>query len=403
MKKIGNEIKLYFGIITSVIGNRIFDFANNLFIANINLNSTYILALYQSFESIVAVILNLFGGVISDLSKRKNMIVIITDICSGILMLLLLISPSDYKIMAIIIVNILLSVLSSFNSPASRALVKFAIKEERILKFNSLVQISNQLIKVFTPIVTLFLMRYLGYNMVIIINAITFFVSAFLEYKLELFDVNVEDNKKERENIFVKIGQGFVYLFNDRKTLTLVIVSSFVNIFFAGYNLFIPYSINIFNTVNVFNTTINPFALFNVMEAIGGMIGAFLAYKVIKITLKNATFYYLCLTGMSIVCFYLSIVLFSNCLISALFILMFSVFLTMFNLELFTSLQRNVDDNYIGRVFSIIFTIAILFMPIGTFIFSSIFLTTETIQYLIIGGGIVISSILGIYFYEKIK
>lgn len=403
MKKIGNEIKLYFGIITSVIGNRIFDFANNLFIANMNLNSTYILALYQSFESIVSVVLNLFGGVISDLSKRKNMIVIITDICSGILMLLLLISPSDYKIMAIIIVNILLSVLSSFNSPASRALVKFAIKEERILKFNSLVQISNQLIKVFTPIVTLFLMKYLGYNLVIIINAITFFISAFLEYKLELFDVNVIDSKKERENIFVKIGQGFIYLFKDRKTFTLVIVSSFVNIFFAGYNLFIPYSINIFNNVDFFNTTINPYAVFNVMEAIGGMIGAFLAYKVIKITLKNATFYYLCLTGIAIVCFYLSIILFNNCLISAVFILMFSIFLTMFNLELFTSLQRNVDDNYIGRVFSIIFTIAILFMPIGTFIFSNGFSTNGSIQYLIIGSGIVISSILGIYSYEKIK
>lgn len=403
MKKIGNEIKLYFGIITSVIGNRIFDFANNLFIANMNLNSTYILALYQSFESIVSVVLNLFGGVISDLSKRKNMIVIITDICSGILMLLLLISPSDYKIIAIIIVNILLSVLSSFNSPASRALVKFAIKEKRILKFNSLVQISNQLIKVFTPIITLFLMKYLGYNLVIIINAITFFISAFLEYKLELFSVAIENSQVERENIFVKIGQGFVYLFKDRKTLTLVIVSSFVNIFFAGYNLFIPYSINIFNNVNLFNSTINPYAIFNVMEAIGGMLGAFLAYKIIKITFKNATFYYLCLTGIALVGFYFSIVLFSNCLISAIFILMFSVFLTMFNLELFTSLQRNVDDNYIGRVFSIIFTIAILFMPIGTFVFSSCFLTSGTIQYLVIGSGIVISSLLGIYVYEQVK
>lgn len=102
-------------------------------------------------------------------------------------------------------------------------------------------------------------------------------------------------------------------------------------------------------------------------------------------------------------CFYLSIILFNNCLISAVFILMFSIFLTMFNLELFTSLQRNVDDNYIGRVFSIIFTIAILFMPIGTFIFSNGFSTNGSIQYLIIGSGIVISSILGIYSYEKIK
>ena len=50
----------------------------------------------------------------------------------------------------------------------------------------------------------------------------------------------------------------------------------------------------------------------------------------------------------------------------ALYPALFNLFLTMFNLQFFSYIQKNVDNVFLGRVFGIIFTVAILFMPIGT-------------------------------------
>ncbi|MDH2925326.1 sugar phosphate permease [Nicoletella semolina] len=400
MKIKPNEIKLYVGTVTSVIGNRFFDFANNLFLSTSNLNSTTLLAIYQSLEAIVSILLNLFGGAISDISKRKNMIVIVTDILSAMLMLLLLISPSEQKITMVIIVNVLLSVLSSFNSPASKSLVKFAVEKERILKFNSIMQVSNQLIKVIAPLVTLVLMDKLGYDTVILINFITFITSAYFEFKLDLFEHKTEDSSKRKESIFTGIKQGFVYLLRYKKILSLIITASLVNIFFAGYDLYLPYSMNLFEKSYIFGQHIHPYTLFTSLEAVGGIIGGIFTYKLLENKETSYLFYFLALSGLSIVFFYLSLVMMNNLLFSALFILLYSIFLVMFNVMLFSSIQKEVSDEYIGRVFSIIFTVATLFMPIGTFIFSHLFLPTSSVQYLIIGIGVSIVSILGLYAYK---
>lgn len=54
------------------IGDVMFDFANNTFLAGLNPASLSLVAVYQSLESIIGVLFNLFGGVIADSFKRKK-------------------------------------------------------------------------------------------------------------------------------------------------------------------------------------------------------------------------------------------------------------------------------------------------------------------------------------------
>lgn len=405
-KKINNEIKLYIGTITSVLGNKIFDFANNLLLASINLKSSRLLAIYQSLEVVISVLLNLFGGAFSDIIKRKNRIVIITDIISGILMLFILFIPFNNIVVSIIIVNILLSILSSFNSPASKALIKFAVQENKVARFNSVLHISIQIIKVITPIITLFLMNIIGYRMIIIFNSITFFVSAIFEYSLELVSYKegetIKFKDKKKPSIFICIKEGIIYMLNEKKIFILILTSSMINIFLSGYNLYLPYSINLFKKIYIFNTDFNPYTLFISLEAIGGIIGGALIYKFSqkKETKRTYLFSFLFMTGASILGFYISLIKNYNLLVSSIFILFFSLFLSMFNIEFFTCIHNEVKEEYIGRIFSIIFTIAVMFMPIGTFIFSYIFNTTSYLQYFIIGFGIITISIIGKYYFS---
>lgn len=58
----------------SKIGDIMFDFANNTFLAGISPHSLSLVGIYQSMESIIGILFNLFGGVIADRFKRKKIL-----------------------------------------------------------------------------------------------------------------------------------------------------------------------------------------------------------------------------------------------------------------------------------------------------------------------------------------
>lgn len=139
MNKKNNKKFLFVGTTTTILGNKIFDFANNFLISKISPKTSFVLALYQSSELIISILLNLIGGAISDFTSKKNKIVIISDFLSGIFILsILFLKKTSLPMSAVIIsVNILLSIISSFNAPSAKALIKHYIDKDEISKFNS--------------------------------------------------------------------------------------------------------------------------------------------------------------------------------------------------------------------------------------------------------------------------
>ena len=81
MKK--NILYLVYSKGISRIGDVMFDYANNRFLAGINPTSLSLVAIYQSLESVIGVLFNLFGGVIADSFNRKK-IIIATNILCGL-------------------------------------------------------------------------------------------------------------------------------------------------------------------------------------------------------------------------------------------------------------------------------------------------------------------------------
>jgi len=79
-----NEVLLWFGSWTSRIGNIIFDYANSISIVGAFTSKPWILALYQSAETIIQILFNLVGGAKADNGNRKK-IVIITDLLSAMI------------------------------------------------------------------------------------------------------------------------------------------------------------------------------------------------------------------------------------------------------------------------------------------------------------------------------
>lgn len=71
--------------------------------------------------------------------------------------------------------------------------------------------------------------------------------------------------------------------------------------------------------------------------------------------------------------------------------------LIIFNIQFFSLVQKETDSEYIGRVYSVIFTIAVLFMPIGNIFFGSILSVTNLKRMFLSGCGIVLSILFYIY------
>lgn len=61
-------------------------------------------------------------------------------------------------------------------------------------------------------------------------------------------------------------------------------------------------------------------------------------------------------------------------------------------------LLKKLPRKYIGIIFSIVFTVSVLFMPSGTFIFTNLISSDSVVQYLIMGIGIITISILSLFY-----
>ena len=164
--------------------------------------------------------------------------------------------------------------------------------------------------------------------------------------------------------------------------------------FLAAYNLLLPYSNQMFGEIST-----GLYGTFLTAEAIGGFIGAILSSFVNKKLSSKKLMLFLSLSGLVLMLATPFYIMFHNVIILAISPALFSLFFSIFNIQFFSIVQRDVDNEFLGRVFGIIFTVAILFMPIGTGFFSVVLNPNNTFNLFIIGASItVLSLVFGILF-----
>lgn len=389
-----NSIYIIFSKSISRFGNILFDYANSVWLVNSSINSSFIMAVYQSSESVIGIVFSLIGGLLSDIKSRKK-ILIISDIFSGTLCILLgsifhiQLFPIVY---GILFVNIILSILSSLSSPAFKGIIKEIVSKKQIGKLNSWLEVSSELTKIISPIISLSLVKYIGIRGALIINGLTFFVSALLTFLTskvsETNKLNSTQNNNNIKLILNNFIEGFNYLYNKKNIFILVCTAALINFLIAGYQLYLPFSNKAFNFGNV-----DTYATFLSLTPLGGIAGALFSTKISYKTTISKLYLYIILCGFPLCAIYpLSFT--KNVFITGIGIIFFNFFETIFNIQFMTYIQQNIDDNYTGRVFSFIFSGALLFMPFGTFFFEHFTNVYSSFNYLIIGFSFIIVSIL---------
>lgn len=374
----------------SKIGDIMFDFANNTFLAGLNPTSLSLVAIYQSLEKVIGVLFNLFGGVIADSFKRKK-IIIGTNFLSGIACIVLsLISKEQWLVYAIVITNVILAFMSAFSGPSYKAFTKEVVKEDSISKLNSLLETTSTVIKVTIPMVAIFLYNILGVRGVLLLDGLSFLMAALLI--LFVTPVNEEVDTKEEmtiNGVFNDLKVGFKYVYSRKPIFIIIILSALVNFVLAAYNLLLPYSSQMFEGISD-----RLYGSFLTAQAIGGFLGSILSGFVNRSLSSRRLLLFSACSGLMLMLTAPLYFIFHNLIILIFSPALFSLFLSIFNIQFFSIVQRDVDNEFLGRVFGIIFSVAILFMPLGTVFFSVVLNPNNTFNIFIIGVSITVLSLI---------
>ena len=365
------------------IGNMLYDYGNSVWLASMGTIGQTVLGMYQISELVTSILVNPFGGVISDRFSRRR-ILMTTDLVCGILCLAISFIRNDsWMIGALIGANIVQAIAFAFSRPANKAIITELVEKDELVLYNSRLELVMQVVSVSSPVLSFLVLQFASLRITLVLDALSFFLAFGLVALLpKKEDKTLGEKKLTFKVICADIKEGVHYIVKQKEIFFLLVMASSVNFFFAAFNYLLPFSNQLYGVQGAYATILT-------MGAIGSIVGALLASK-IKASMEMLLFL-LALTGLGVMI--MGFTLPSYMTFSGNFIC--ELFMTMFNIHFFTQVQTKVEDEYLGRVLSSIYTLAILFMPIATGLMT--FLpSVHLYSFLIIGLGVVALSFLAL-------
>ena len=370
------------------IGNMFYDYGNSVWLASMGTIGQTVLGIYQISELVTSILVNPFGGVISDRFSRRK-ILMTTDLICGILCLAISFIRNDrWMIAALIFANIVQAVAFAFSRTANKAIITEFVEKDEIVTYNARLELVLQVVAVSSPVLSFIVLQFTSLHMTLVLDAISFFIAFGLVVLLPKEEPKVQEQRTfTGKDIFADIKDGLHYIWHQKEIFFLLLVASSVNFFFAAFEFLLPFSNKLYGVDGAYATILS-------MGAIGSIIGALIANK-FKSTMKTLLFL-LILTGVGVFMMGLPLpnfLTFSGNLVCELF-------MTIFNIHFFTQVQTKVDGEYLGRVLSTIFTLAILFMPIAKGLMT--FLpSVQLVSFLIIGIGVILLSLVSMIYIQR--
>ena len=368
------------GAITK-IGNMLYDYGNSVWLASMGTIGKTVLGIYQISELVTGILVNPFGGVISDRFSRRK-ILMTTDLVCGLLCLAISFIRNDrWMIAALIVANIVQAIAFGFSRPANKAIITEVVEKEEIVTYNAHLELVLQVVSVSSPVFSFLVLQFASLHATLLLDALTFFIAFVLVVFLPKEVVKVQEKKQfTGKDIFSDIKEGLDYIWHQKDIFFLLLVASGVNFFFAAFEFLLPFSNRLYGGKGAYATILT-------LGAIGSILGALVANKITS-SMKILLFL-LIMAGAGVFMMglplptYLS---FSGNLVCEFFV-------TIFDIHVFTQVQTKVEDDYLGRVLSTIYTLAVLFMPIAKGLMTWL-PSVRMESFLFIGAGVILFSLL---------
>ena len=362
------------------IGNMLYDYGNSVWLASMGTIGKTVLGIYQISELVTGILVNPFGGVISDRFSRRK-ILMTTDLVCGLLCLAISFIRNDrWMIAALIVANIVQAIAFGFSRPANKAIITEVVEKEEIVTYNAHLELVLQVVSVSSPVFSFLVLQFASLHATLLLDALTFFIAfvlvAFLPKEEPQFQ---EKHRLTGKDIFSDIKEGLDDIWHQKDIFFLLLVASGVNFFFAAFEFLLPFSNRLYGVKGAYATILT-------LGAIGSILGALVANKIAS-SMKTLLFL-LILAGVGV--FMMGLPLPPYLSISGNLVCEF--FVTIFDIQVFSQVQTKVEDDYLGRVLSTIYTLAVLFMPIAKGLMTWL-PSVQVESFLLIGAGVILFSL----------
>ncbi len=395
-----NFMLLFLGKLVSNLGDMIYIFSISWFILDITGSAVYS-GIFAMIGLVPTIVMIPFGGVIADNFDRKKIIVYM-DLIRGATLILLTMVFHYYStsLFPLYIVAIILGFSNALFRPACSAIIPNIVDEDHLTKANSLNAIAENGCNIVGVLAGGLLYSLVGIKIILLFNGISFIVSGISEMFIDVsssFKTNKSLKRLNNETIKIfirEIFDGMSYLKTQRGLYVLFLFAIGLNFLLAPLStIFLPY---IFN--QLLKTNLMYLSYVNVSIAAGYIFGA----AGISLLQTPNTFYKRVtggIVGEGILLLSISIPLFPTILskLSAMQITIYYIFvaflfglvISVVNTSLGVVFQKTVDDDFRGRVSSLLSMLALAAMPFG-YLFGGILVEAFSIHMVILITSIIL-------------
>ncbi|MFD2444832.1 MFS transporter [Bacillus sp. CGMCC 1.16607] len=367
-----NLILFVIGKMTAVLGSSIYSFAIGLYILD-KTGSSLNFAITLLLGALPRILLSPIAGTLSDRLNRKLIIITSDFACSIWLAIVFFVFTFIYsEIWVLYLATAILSILNTFYSNAVTSAIYNMVGPDHLQKAMSLNQAAGSGSTILGPVLGGVFFGLFDISLFMILNIITFIISGLASIFIQ-YDLFAEKKAKPTGNsIFTDLKLGFVYVKQQSFIKNLILISIWLNFWFAVFPVAVPYLVLTVRKMESFQLGIIE-GTFSVGMLITSIIlstrpeikrkeltlfGGLIAMSTVLILLGLPNF-----PGMANV----SNIVFFPYLVIMVFLL--STFIMIVNMPMMVLLQKNTPDEYRGRVMSLLETGASAMTPLGFIIF----------------------------------
>ena len=363
--------------------------------------SLYILAITGSATSFAtnmicsvlprALVAPLAGHVADNYSKKRTILLAQAGTILTVGGLLLYTETVGMSVYAIYVATVFNTICSAFSGVTFSSAIATLVNPERLQRAMSFNQLSVSVAAIGGPVIGGMMYGFFSMKVFLIVNMIAYSIAFLLEATMNfnLYSTRGEDVKKEK--IWEGLTSGFHYIKQQKVIKTVMWMSLWINLFFSAIVVGGTYII-----IELLKVKSTHFGFIEASGAFGMLIASiyFATRTEVKVPLRFSKISLLLLaSSLSLAVFpllmklsYLTIVIFY---IVIYFI--FAIFEMGINMPIGVYMQKQISEEYRGRVFGLMETMAMSLMPIGMMVYGILYDTLPATAILLSTSAIIVT------------
>lgn len=300
----------------------------------------------------------IFAGVLVDRMDKKK-VMIVMDLLRGLstLTIALLFMMDALEIWQLYAFSFFNSVCEIFSVPARSSAMQVLVRKEHYLTANSLNQASGATAEILGMGIAAGIIGLYGAGVALLVDAVTFLISAFTAFIASMERVVNNNGKLNFSKFIAELHEGLNVIKSNSLILINIILGAFINILLAPFNVLMPiYSDKILKAGE------QGYSLMGTAIMVGTIIGSIITgqigHKFKKSTIRTGGFmiFGACVAALGFI---------SNLFLALVVSTLSGACLTVIISTGMTVVQEHTPKEKMGRVVSVINTIALIGMPLG--------------------------------------